>query len=168
MKKIEIGLICLFLIACILYIKHWPMAGPLRTVAAMTLAQFYLVLSFSLFNDLGFRKMFNSTNYKSVKAIHIIIAVAAGMSLSISMLSILFLSMRWPGNLYMSFVSSIILIVISIVSLILYVVNKEKVYKNILSRTFTTLCLVIILWSVTKMYYEMDIEQFKTEIEASR
>ena len=166
MKKIEIILPSIFLFACLLYIYHLPGAGVFKTLAALSLGGFYLLISFALFNDIGFRRIFSSESYKSVKAWHILIAIIAGYVLCSAVMSVLFLVMRWPGAFVMTFASTVQLIIVALVCAVLSAIKPLQVYKNILRRVFIFLSLVITLWAVSKMYWELDLEHFKAEIES--
>lgn len=168
MKKLEVILISLFLVACLMYISYVPGTGLFKTIFAMLLAQFYFALSFALLNGLGFRTMIKRVSYSSIKPGYIILAVIAGLVLANGVMAILFLSMRWPGAFAMAFFSTAILLALSILSLVLFAVKKAQVYNNILRRTFFMLTLTIILWSVSKMYWEIDLDQFKQEREEAR
>ena len=81
MKKIEIVLVSISLIAVILRVLDFPGGEVLSAVSFSTLGYFYIFLGFALFNGISFKEIPRKTAYQNTSPLMIFSAFAGGYAL---------------------------------------------------------------------------------------
>lgn len=94
------------------------------TVSLSTLACFYYMFSFALFNDIRLRDIFKKTSYSNTSPKRIIVAIGLGSVISNVIIGSLFKTQVWPGSDPILKVGLPILGLILIVLLSRYYINK--------------------------------------------
>lgn len=98
MKKTEITLALLTLIAYLLLYYSVDGGAMLMALFCAALYCLYLFFSFALLNNIGGRKIFKKASYHLIGRFKIVAAVITGFGLSASVLSILFILLNWEGQ----------------------------------------------------------------------
>ncbi|AXG74072.1 hypothetical protein DVK85_07370 [Flavobacterium arcticum] len=127
MKKAELILVAIAIIAIGLKISHVPGGAVLGILSMGLLSMLYITLSFLLFKAKG--------------TLQTLFSVATGFTFSILTIGILFMLMFWPGASFMTLIGSISVSIVIIISLIKYSSSKLPFYKSILLRS-VILCLI--------------------------
>lgn len=136
MKKAELilGLICL--IAILLYKVGIEEAGPILIMGISALSLLYMYLSFALFNGIPLRKLFSRAAYQGIPINHIIRAIPVGVVLSICLIGILFGVMGWPGAKFQLKLGMIALMIIAVVGVILHfrkpIKNSSRIFMRLI------------------------------------
>ena len=138
MKKAEIIIASLTVISLVLklVLDYFPGINFLTVLLLSFLSMLYFHLGFAIFNTIRLRKVFNKESYKNISALKIFGSIAAGLSLSITIIGILFKVMHWPGasvNLIFGFSG---ILMVSVLSIVKYLKTKSPYYTKILSRNF--------------------------------
>lgn len=147
MKKGELILIAIALVALLLNILLIPGGGVLTVLSLSSLSMIYFYFGFALFNDIPLRKVFKKESYKEVSSARTVGAVGAGMALSMTIIGIMFKFQAWPGSELNLLVGLLGLVVVLIVGLIKCSKNKSEYYTRIFKRAaiFGGLGLILIL-----------------------
>jgi hypothetical protein len=133
MKKFELIVGLLAVLAIILKLIHVSGSGILTVLTFSTLSIFYY-LSFALFNDIRLRDIFKSSAYKDTNAKRIIGAVGLGFALSAIIMGALFKLQFWPGGTAQLRIGLIITGIILIIAIIFFFRNKTEYYRRIFKR----------------------------------
>jgi hypothetical protein len=147
MKKAELILVLLTILAIILDLFQVPAAAPLTVVLLSSLATLYMYLGFALFNDIRLRNIFRKESYKAVRKERILGAIGAGFVLSLTIIGLLFKIQIWPGGKFNLIVGLTGLLIVSVVALSKYAKNRSPYYQRILLRValFGSLGLAMLL-----------------------
>lgn len=132
-EKVLIILSILFLLLNIFFI--FPGGNMLFVLTLMLLSLIYFFFGFALFNNIRFRKILKKESYVNISSLKTLGAVSAGISLSITVIGILFKVMFWPGSFTNLKFGIISLIFILIISLIKNFKSKSDFYNKILQRS---------------------------------
>jgi len=135
-----------FLLLNILFI--FPGVNSLLILIFTILSLIYSFLGFALFNEIQFRKLFKKESYNNVSSLRILVAVAAGISLSITIIGILFKIMFWPGY-YINMLFGIVCLTLIIIVILVNKFNRQSEFGNkILNRSIVfggiAICLTFI------------------------
>ncbi|MET0944778.1 MAG: hypothetical protein ABWY22_05190 [Flavobacterium sp.] len=131
MKITEIIIGSLLATGLLLKMFHIPGGAIFSVLFANLLAIFYLVASFLLFKTDENSVDFDSIPYKKPNSLRILGSIATGISLSTTIIGILFKMMHWPGSIVMLLAGLFSLLVISIISVIKYSKNKSPYYEGL-------------------------------------
>lgn len=134
MKKTELILVGLFLVALVLNFLRIPSAGILTILSYLILFLFYSFLSFALFNDIRFRNIGKKESYSNISALRMVGTITFGIILSIAITGIVFKFQLWPGAFQEMIIGLFGISIVSIVSLIKIAKDKTGFYKKILIR----------------------------------
>jgi hypothetical protein len=148
MKRTELILILLAVIALIMKIFHLPGALILSILGLPTIALFYFYLGFAFFNGIGFRKLFKKTSYKGISTQRIIGGIATGWALNASAMGILFKIQSYPGASILLWVGFIGLGFVSIFSLIKVRKSTDNYYSKILKRVIPFGAICVFLFAI--------------------
>ncbi|MBK8807421.1 MAG: hypothetical protein IPO21_12565 [Bacteroidales bacterium] len=96
MKKGEIIIAGLSIIALGLNLLFIQGGGILTVLTLLTLSMLYMYFSFALFNNIELRKIFKKDSYKGISSNRIFGAVGAGLALSMTTIGLLFKFQSWP------------------------------------------------------------------------
>ena len=133
MKKFELSVGLIAIIAIILKVLQIPGSGVLTVLTFSTLSIFYY-LSFALFNSIRLRDIFKSAAYKDTNAKRIIGAVGLGFSLSAILMGALFKLQFWPGGTAQLKIGLVTTGIILIIAAIFYFRNKIEYYRRVFKR----------------------------------
>lgn len=158
MKKTEIILALLCVIAIILNITLVPGGIFLTLLSLMFLSMLYFGFSFLLLNQIRLRNIFKMESYQGVSAIQIIGAIGAGFTLSMLLGGMMFKLLRWPGSSVQLIASLFMAMIIVITCSIRYFMNRSAYCKRILLRTVSIGTIALILFmipgaSITRFKY---------------
>jgi len=134
MKRIELVVAAILIIALAIRFAHLPGGSVLITLSLSLFAVLYMYFSFGLFNGIRFRKMFKKASYANITTMRIVGSVMVGLALAILMTGILFKVMSWPGagiNLLFGLVATLIGGAVAAVKLINV---KAPFYQRVLKR----------------------------------
>src|SRR5688572_31165 len=134
MKKTEIIIATLSIIALGLNLLLIPGGGVLTVLTLLSLSMIYFYFGFALFNDIRFRKIFKKDSYKEITSLRILGAVGTGLALSLTTVGIVFKFQAWQGaniNLGAGLAG---LLIVTIIGLIQYSKNKSNYYTQIFKR----------------------------------
>ena len=153
MKKAEIIIVTLSIIALAMNLLLVPGGGVLTVLALSTLSIIYFYLGFALFNDIRLRKIFKKDSYKEISSSRILGAVGAGITLSMTTIGLMFKFQSWPGADLNLGVGLFGLLIVTIIGLTKYFKNKSDYYTRIFKRAaiFGGLGLIIMLTPETTL-----------------
>ncbi len=132
MKKLEIGLIVIFLIGFALKLAAIPGGSPLITLSLGTLSLLYFYFSFALLNGVRFRSLLKKESYREVSTKEIVIAVAAGITLSNVTIGLAFKIQSWPGGQPMVNVGLLLSFIIAAIGVFGYYSTKSPFFVRVL------------------------------------
>lgn len=146
MKKTELILIGITLLALLMKLLHLPASGVLTVLSLSSISGIYMYLGFTLFNNLRFRNLFKKESYKEISTKRIVGGIGSGLALSVSVIGILFKFQSWPGASINLITGIIGLIIVTIISLIKMKKNTDNYYSNILKRVagFGVICVFLL------------------------
>lgn len=116
-------------------------------ISLLTLSGIYFALGFLLFNQIKLRDVTKKGTFEKLTTTSIVIAVLAGIALSIVCVGALFRFMSLPGSGQMLMIGSVSLIIVSILAAVL----KSVFLKSILTRTIPVLIIGIVLLFVSEL-----------------
>lgn len=97
MKKLEVILASISIIAFLLIFMTFPGATELFTIGLSVLSIIYFYLSFALLNNIRLRKIFKKKSYEEVSKTEIVLAILTGVALSVFSVGIMFKMIFLPG-----------------------------------------------------------------------
>jgi hypothetical protein len=108
-------------------------------LAFLSLASYYFVFGFAVFNSITFGGLFKNESYKEVNILRVVGAIVSGISISTIVVGILFKLFSWPGANEEIVTGVIPGLVILVVGAFRYRKSKAKYYLEIFYRlTFYT------------------------------
>ena len=134
MKKIEIIIAAVSVIALVLSILSVPYAKFSAHAIFTIYSMFYWLFSFALLNNIRFRDIFKKEAYKGVGWKRIVGAICTGYALSLVIIGILFKIMSFPGAGIMLLLGVGYLCIIAIVAIVKYVQTRSQFYVGVLVR----------------------------------
>jgi alcohol dehydrogenase class IV len=134
MKKGEIILATLSIIALGLNLLLIPGGGLLTVLTLSTLSMIYFNFGFALFNDIRLRKILKKDSYTDISSLRILGAVGAGLALSMTTIGLMFKFQSWPGADFNLIAGLLGLVTVTIIGVIKYMQNKSDYYTRILKR----------------------------------
>ena len=134
MKKSEIVLAILSVIALVLNLLLIPCSEILTCLSLLGLAIIYHYLGFALFNNIKLKNVFKKDSYKGITKFRILGAIGAGFSLSMTVIGIMFKFQSFPGASFMLIGGFIGLLIVTIIGIIRYSKNKSDYYTKIFKR----------------------------------
>jgi glucan phosphoethanolaminetransferase (alkaline phosphatase superfamily) len=146
MKKTELTLILLAVIALIMKLMYLPGSLILIVLSLSSVSLFYFYLGFAFFNGIGFKKILKKESYKVISTQRIIGGIGTGFALSISAIGILFKIQSYPGASIQLLVGLFGLGIVLIFSLIKMRKSTNNYYSKILKRvaSFGAICVFFI------------------------
>jgi len=167
MKKLEKILGIIAIITLVLHLNNVSGATLLMSLTFFTLTFIYFYLGFAFFNNIRLRDITKKESYKGVNTMKILGAIFGGLTLSITLLGILFKLQFWPGASLLLIIGLSALLIVTIISLIKYKVNKSHLYKNIIIRAaIIGICGIILLMSPSNILIEIKYRNHPEYIEA--
>ncbi|MBQ4821149.1 hypothetical protein [Aquimarina sp. MMG016] len=158
MKRVEIVLISIAVLAIFWKALDYPFGNMVTMLSLLGLSCLYFYFSFVLLNSVPLRKMFKKDAYAEASSIRIIGTICTGVLLSITVLGILFQVMSWPfskTNLLLGFLG---LLIISVIRIIKYFKQKEGFYKKILLRSIIYCTIALVLLYIIPPYTFLKIK----------
>jgi hypothetical protein len=134
MKKLELILGGITVLAAILYLLQIPIVFFLLIISVQITATFYFLLSFALLNGIGFKGMFKKESFKQTNGLKITIAALTGWILSLVILGSLFSLSHWPGDI-MLITGLMMAAIVLIICGFLYFREKNIFYNRVILRT---------------------------------
>ena len=134
MKRFEIILGIIFLIALIFKIALIPGGVILATISLTLLAMFYNFFAFAFFNKIRLKNIFSGKSYQGISVWRIIGSIGLGWGLAALCMGILFKLMQWPGGMIMLLTGLITILIVVIIALVKFFLSKGDFYKTILLR----------------------------------
>ena len=136
MKKLEIILWLLIILSILTKIYFSPIIGTVFMVFGIALlAQFYMLLSIALLNNLKLKEVFKESTYKSIDIKKIIISAVLGvLGFSTILMGTLFKIMLWKGYFAQLFFGLIIISIVLIATSILFYKKDKNFFINIVLR----------------------------------
>lgn len=135
MKKTEIIIATLSIIALGLNLLLIPGGGVLTVLTLSLLSMIYLYLSFALFNDIRLRNIFKKESYKELSTSRIVGAIGTGIALSATTIGLMFKFQSWPGADLNLGAGLLGLIIVTIIGIVKYRKCKSDYYIRIIKRT---------------------------------
>lgn len=133
MKKFEIIISCLAVIAIILKFIGIPGSGLIVVLTLMTLAITYY-FAFALFNNIRLRTIFKSSSYRYTNTKRIVGSVVLGLSLSLVIIGLLFKLQLWPGAAIQLNTGLVFLAICFIVAMINFMKSRDEFYLPLFKR----------------------------------
>lgn len=145
MKKTEVILIGLVILALIMKFFHLPGSGILTVLSLLSISMIYFYFGFALFNNIRLRKITKKESYEGISTKRIVGGIGSGFVLSISTIGILFKFQSWPGASMQIWVGLIGLVIVSVISLIKISKGTDNYYSYILKRiaVFGSICVIL-------------------------
>lgn len=147
MKKFEIIIATLSIIALGLNLLLIPGGGVLTVLTLSTLSGLYMYLSFALFNEIRLRNIFKKDSFKGISTMRIVGAVGTGLALSVMTAGLMFKFQSWPGADFNLGAGLFGLLLVTVIGLIKYSKTKSDFYTRIFKRAaiFGGLGLILML-----------------------
>lgn len=139
MKKTEVVLLIILSIGLLFKFFHYPGGNILMILSLMILSIIYCYFSFAFFNNILLKKVLKKESYVGISALRIIGAIIVGVSISTTLVGILFKMMSWPGADVQLLVGAFSLTPILIIVLFKVARTKYNYYYAILKRLIPTL-----------------------------
>lgn len=134
MKKAEIILAVLAVIALGFNLNRVPGASALTVLTLSSLSVFYMYLGFALFNGVRLRAIFKKGSFTEISKARTFGAVAAGLTLSVTLVGIMFKIQIWRGADLQLRTGLFGLAIVTAVGLVKYFKNKSPYYTRIFKR----------------------------------
>ncbi|MEQ8474413.1 MAG: hypothetical protein RIC35_24665 [Marinoscillum sp.] len=134
MKKLELILSAIAIIAFVMYMLLVSGALLLLLLSLTTLSIIYMYLSITLFNGIKLRGILKKSSYSGISTLRIIVTILTGVALAFTITGIFFTLFYWPGSKFNLSIGLIGLLIALIISLIKYLSTKAPVYISILKR----------------------------------
>jgi hypothetical protein len=134
MRKAEIILLIVSVIAILMNILHFPFGGLLSVLCLSILAMIYFYFGIALFNDIKFRYALKKDSYKFTSSRKIWGAIATGVALCMTIIGIMFKIQSWPGAELNLWPGLIALFIISIIAAVKFAKDRTWYYKRIFLR----------------------------------
>jgi hypothetical protein len=134
MKKAEIIIAALSIVAIGFNLLLIPGGAFLTVLTLSTLSIIYMYLSFAIFNDIRFRKIFRKESYAGISTMRIVGAVATGLALSMTTIGMLFKFQSWPGASFNLFVGLSALLIVTVIAVIKYLKTRSAFYTGVFKR----------------------------------
>jgi apolipoprotein N-acyltransferase len=134
MKKIEITIAILSVIALVMNVLYIPGSNILAFVILMTYAMLYYPFGFLTLSNVRFRDIFKKSTYQGISPLRIMGTIFLGMPLSQLISGILFKFMFLPGAEIMLIVGLCCLLVTAVVAIVKYVKTCSQFYIEIFKR----------------------------------
>ena len=167
MKKAEIILGIIALIALILSLINVPGSGAVATSAIAMLSVLYMYFSFAFFNDIELKQILKKESYAGISAFRIIGSVCTGIFLASTIIGVFFKFNSFPGASNMLVFGLAGLVVVLILGLIKYQKGKSDFYKTLFKRVTPIMLAGIILMGLPKnTWLEMKYKNHPEYIEA--
>lgn len=141
MRLFEKIAVVIFLLGVAFRFFDIPGGGILATLAAVSLAVYYFLFGFLLFNGILLKKIFKKEVYADTNALKIILAVLAGYIIACGVCAVAFTIMRWPGEHIMRNICLYLCGVITISSLFVWLTSGTPFAR----RTFYRAAVVVFL-----------------------
>ncbi|GAO27842.1 hypothetical protein [Geofilum rubicundum] len=135
MKKAEIIIATLSIIALGMNLLFIPGSGALTVLTLLILSTIYFYFGFALFNDIRLRQVLKKDSYRDISSLRILGAVGAGLALSSTTNGIMFQFQSWPGADFILGAGLVGLSIVTTIGIIKYSKNKSDYYTRILKRT---------------------------------
>jgi hypothetical protein len=134
MKKTEIIIATLAIIALVLNLMLIPGSGMLTVLSFSILAVIYFYFGLVIFNDVTVKEVLKIRSISELIALRNIGAVATGAALALTIIGLMFKIQLWPGaNINLS-IGLFGLAVVTILGAIKYSKSKSNYYTKIFSR----------------------------------
>lgn len=136
MRKAELTLVGAVAISLLATALTLPGSGILLTVTIMMLAFFYLYTSTAHFNNVRWKEMRNSSMLSKVSRKYRMLALYAGVVISMALLSVLFQANHWPSANILTVVSALALLPVTAFCIYKIAGNSmNKLYRKTVQRT---------------------------------
>lgn len=171
MKKAEIILLVSILVFLFikLFFAYLPGINVITILLLTILSTIYFYFGSALFNNIRIRTVFKRESYKGISTTRIIGAIAAGLSLSITLMGILFKIMQWPGASFNLIIGGTGISIVSVICIFKYITTKSSFYTKILSRNFIFGIIAFVLYITPQItWIEISYKNNPTIIEAYR
>jgi hypothetical protein len=166
-KKAEIIIAAVSIIAMGLKLLLVPGSGILTVLSLSILSVYYMYLSFAIFNRIRPKNFYKKDSYLGISKMRIIGAIGTGLALSITTIGILFKFQSWPGGSFNLGVGLLGLFIVTIIGLIRFNRNKSDYYKGIFKRVAIVGILGLILMLIPQTtWIEIKYRNHPTYIEA--
>jgi hypothetical protein len=150
MKKAEIIIAILSIIALGLNILLIPGGGVLTVLTVLSLSMIYFYFGFAFFNEVPLRLILKKESYNNISSLRLAGAIGAGLALSITLIGILFKFQSWPGASINLGVGLFGLLIVFIIGIIKYFKTKSSYYTRIFKRGTVFGGLALILFLIPK------------------
>jgi hypothetical protein len=134
MKKAEIILAILAILALIFNLNLVPGASALTVLSLSALAVLYMYFSFALFNDVRLRNIFKKGTFSEINKMRIFGAAGAGIALAITIIGIMFKVQLWPGAELQLRMGLLALAIVTAIGLFKYLKEKSSFYLRVFKR----------------------------------
>ena len=114
------------------------------SVFSITLSCLYFILGFALFNNIPARKIFKADSYKGIGTWRILIAIGAGLALSILTIGFMFSILSYPLAKTLLVVGIVLAAIIITLALIINAQEKNQFYRNIILRSSLFVIIAVI------------------------
>jgi len=148
MKKTELILLGIAILALILKMLHISGSGVLTVLSVSSISVFYMYIGFALFNNVSFRNIFKKDSYKGISSKRIIGGIGTGLALGYTIIGILFKFQSWPNASNQLGMGLLGLGIVMLISLIKIKKSTDNYYSNILKRVVIIGALGVFLFAI--------------------
>lgn len=150
MKKTEIIIGAIAILALVLNLLMVPLTGVLTVVSLSLLSVFYMYFSFAFFNGIRLRHIFKKSAYEGITTMRILGSILMGFALSVTTMGILFKFQDWPLSHINLIIGLLGLTIALIVGAIKYSRTKSEYYTTLFKRIAVVGGLAVVLLLIPK------------------
>ncbi|MFA6060317.1 MAG: hypothetical protein WC756_19105 [Taibaiella sp.] len=146
MKKTEIVIVAISLIAIVLRLFSIEGGVLLSTLSFGILSLFYLFFGILLLNKIPIKGVFKKNAYSNLNWKRLLWSFVTGISLSIAIVGFLFKLNKWEGASMMLIVGIVILLLITAITLIRYIPKPSMFHSGVFIRSgIVTIASIILM-----------------------
>ncbi|WP_258098155.1 hypothetical protein [Marinoscillum pacificum] len=137
MKKLELLLSAIAVIAFVLFMLLAPKSTIILVLSVLLLSMIYFYLSVALFNGIPTQKAFKKSSYAFLSNSRIVISILTGLALSFTLVGFIFKLLFWPGAEVNLMIGLTGLLIASLTGTTKLFMTRDSFYGNVLKRTVT-------------------------------
>lgn len=155
MRKIELTLCALSLVAITLNLLNSNGSGILTVLSLSSLACFYLYAGIPLFNSVTFKQIIKKE--AKIPSKRIIGSMGAGLSICVILIGILFKIQLWPGAMINLYVGTFVAIAVGLIAFYKNTKKPQEFYSNLIKR-LRVFVVIGVLFALIPSYSWLEIK----------
>lgn len=145
---IELVLVIVFALAFVINLFNVSGATAVFVITGALLSMIYFYISVVLFNGIPFRQALKKDAYTGISKLRIIGSAASGVTLSVLVIGVLFVSMYWQGGKQMLLMGITLCIVVLCIALYKYFTKRGDFYPVLIRRLTVWIAAGVLLFTL--------------------